>query len=204
MRFAGLVVVWLSLLAACGDDSTRHIADAPPGGGSNTVAGALDGLRWEIPCGADLGGNTCDASDAVDQTATITGSGHFNVTLRFRGVVETKTYTGGTVDGYFNTGGADNGDSFNVYALKVSAPAQTYFVNNGMSNIYNCFALDYMEAVPMDGGATVTLTAKPIDGHEIENLDPSNTPIVIPDIAPAPAAYSGQFVQMDVVSVATL
>ena len=48
------------------------------------------------------------------------------------------------------------------------------------------------------------LTAMPIDGHEIENLDPSNTPIVIPDIAPAPAAYNGQFVEMDVVSVASL
>ena len=43
----------------------------------------------------------------------------------------------------------------------------------------------------------------PIDGHEIENLDPAGMPIVIPDIAPAPAAYAGQFVQMDVVSVAS-
>jgi hypothetical protein len=61
-----------------------------------------------------------------------------------------------------------------------------------------------METVPLDAGATVTLTAMPIDGHEIENVDPSGTPIVIPDIAPAPAAYAGQFVQVDVVDVVTL
>jgi len=192
----------LMALAGCGDDPIHHL---PDGGGAGGPAGALDGLRWEIPCGADLGGMVCAADNAVDQVATITGtaSDHFTVALRFRGVVETKAYTGGTVDGYFNTGGTDNGDSFNVYSLKVSSPAQTYFVNMGVSNIYHCFPLDYMESIPMDGGATVTLGAMPIDGHEIENLDPAGMPIVIPDIAPAPAAYAGQFVQMDVVSVAS-
>lgn len=210
MRLVGWFVIgglWGAALVGCGGDSARHIVDAPEGGsgsGSDTVAGALDGLRWELPCGADLGGNVCAATDAADQIATITGSGHFNVLLRFRGLVETKAYAGGTVDGFFNTGGADNGDTFNVYAMMVSAPAQTYFVNMGASNIYNCFALDYLEAVPMDGGATVTLSAMPIDGHEIENLDPGGTPIVVPDIAPAPAAYNGQFVQVDVVSVGAL
>jgi hypothetical protein len=183
--------------AGCGDDPVHHL----PG-----PAGELDGLRWEIPCGADLGGMVCAATDAADQTATIGGTtgSHYNALLHFRGVVELKSYTGGTVDGYFNTGGADNGDTFNVYSLTVSAPAQTYFVNMGMSGIYNCFALDYMETVPMDAGATITLSAHPIDGHEIENVDAMGTPIVVPDIAPAPAAYMGQFVQVDVVDVATL
>ncbi len=48
------------------------------------------------------------------------------------------------------------------------------------------------------------LSVMPIDGHEIENVDAGGTPIVIPEIAPAPAAYAGQFVQVDVVDVATL
>lgn len=166
----------------------------------------MSGLRWELPCGADLGGNVCAVTDAADQTAMVTGTAgtHYAVTLRFRGVVETKAYAGGTVDNYFNTGGADNGDTFNVYSLAVSSPAQTYFVNQGASGIYHCFAMDYMETIPMDAGATITMSAKAIDAHEIENLDGSNMPIVIPDIAPAPAAYAGQFVQMDVVGVATM
>ncbi|HEY0253423.1 MAG TPA: hypothetical protein VGC41_17940, partial [Kofleriaceae bacterium] len=63
-------------------------------------------------------------------------------------------------------------------------------------------ALDYQHVVPIDGGATVTLTADPQDGAEVQNIDTSGTPIVVPDIAPAPAAYDGQFVQMDVISIA--
>src|SRR5690242_10112293 len=126
MRFA------LILLIATGcQDNVKHLPDAPSG-----PAGALSGLRWEIPCGADLGGNVCAATDAPDQTAMVTGTAgtHYSVALRFRGVVETKAYTGGTNDNYFNTGGADNGDSFNVYSLAVSSPMQTYFVNAGASN----------------------------------------------------------------------
>lgn len=184
-------LLWLAALVGCGDDPVHHLPDA---GGP---AGALDGLRWQLPCGADLGGNVCAATDAAPQTATVTGSGHYQVALRFRGVVETKAYTGGVVDGYFDTGGADNGDTFNVYALTVSAPAQTYFVNNGQSNIYNCFAIDYTETIPIDGGATVTLTAMPIDGHEIENVDANGAPIQVPGFD----VYNGQFVEMDVVSV---
>ena len=40
-----------------------------------------------------------------------------------------------------------------------------------------------------------------IDGHEIENGDASNNPIVVPSIAPAPSPYDGQFIQMDVDAV---
>ena len=191
----------LVLLVGCGsDDSSRHIVD---GAGGNTVAAPLDGLRWELPCITDEGGNVCTADTAAPQTATISGSGHYMVVLRFRGVVEQRSYIGGTADGYFNTGGSTNngGDTFNLYAMTVSSPAQTYFVNNGTSNIYNTFAIDFTETVPVDGGATVTLTADPVNGAEIVNVDPSGTPIVVPDIAPAPMAYNGQFVQMDVISV---
>ena len=83
----------------------------------------------------------------------------------------------------------------------MSSPAQVYYVNMGVSNIYNTFAIDYMETVPIDGGATATLTGRAVNGAEIENKDVNGTPIVIPDIAPAPAAFNGQFVQMDVISV---
>ena len=195
------LLVVLCVVCGCGsDDHARHIVDS----GSNTVAGALDGLRWELPCIADEGGNVCTANTAAPQTATITGSGHYNVTLRFRGVIEQRTYTGGTVaDSYFVTDAdtPNTGDTFNIYALTVSSPAHVYYVNDGTSNIYNAFAIDYMETIPLDGGATATLTADPVNGAEIENLDPNNTPIVVPDIAPAPAAFNGQFVQMDVISV---
>jgi hypothetical protein len=36
---------------------------------------------------------------------------------------------------------------------------------------------------------------------EIKNLDAQGTPAVVPGVPPAPAAFDGQFIQMDVVSV---
>jgi hypothetical protein len=47
----------------------------------------------------------------------------------------------------------------------------------------------------------VSLIAMAIDGHQITNVDAGGNPIVVPGIAPAPAAYHGQFIEMDVVSV---
>ena len=53
----------------------------------------------------------------------------------------------------------------------------------------------------MAAGATVTLLADVVDGHEIENVDPAGTPIIVPGVPPSPAAYNGQFIQMDVDAV---
>jgi hypothetical protein len=170
------------------------------------VAVTLTGLRWEIPCGGDASATVCTCTDPSPVVATLAGvSGTtYNVQLRFRGVIEQKTYTGGTADATdpsFYVGGADNGDTYNVYKLEVTAPAQTYFLNNGTSGIEHSWALDYTKTIQMTAGATITLTAAAKDASQIKNLDATNTPIVIPGIAPAPAAYAGQFIQMDVVSV---
>jgi hypothetical protein len=169
----------------------------------SAVAVALQGLRWEIPCGGDLSSVVCGVTDPAAQTATLTGATGttYQVALRFRGVIEQKTYSGGTVDGYFVTGGADNGDAYNVYELAVSSPAQSYFLNAGSSGITNCWVIDYTKTIPIDAGATLTLTAASKDAQEIKNIDPNGTPLVVPDVPPAPAAYNGQFIQMDVVSV---
>ncbi|HEY2902962.1 MAG TPA: calcium-binding EGF-like domain-containing protein [Polyangia bacterium] len=171
------------------------------------VAAGLSGLRWELPCGADLGGHVCAATTAVSMTALKGDVGKtYNVTLRFRGVVEQRTYTGGTTDGYWVAGALapTSGDAFNIYQLGISSPAQTFYLNAGASSIYRCFAIDYQETIAMAAGAIVTLTADAVDGHEIENLDmttdPAN-PIIVPGVQPAPAAYNGQFIQMDVLSV---
>jgi len=46
------------------------------------------------------------------------------------------------------------------------------------------------------------LEAASINDLQVENVDASGTPFVVPGVAPAPAPYDGQFVQVDVVSVA--
>lgn len=167
------------------------------------TAANLNGLRWQIPAVSSASGNTDNVVDPPVVTATMGGTMgmNYSVTLRFRGVVEQKTYEGGTTTGYWNVGGTPDGGAFNIYELSISDPQETYYLNAGTSNIYNCYAIDYQETIIINGGATVSLIAQTVDGHQIKNIDPNGTPIVVPGIPPAPAAYDGQFIQMDVVSV---
>jgi hypothetical protein len=168
------------------------------------VAVSLDGLRWDLPCVSGHGSPVCTVvSNTVTDSTTLGGDSSitYNVELRFRGLVELKTYSGGLAQGYFRTGGSDNGDGYNVYYLEVSDPYQVYYLNDGVSNIYYCFPLDYTATVPMQGGATVTLYATAKDNLEIVNIDSNGIPITIPDVDPYPAAYDGQFIQVDVLSV---
>ena len=167
------------------------------------LAANLNGLRWNLPCTASPNPPSCSASDPAPQTAAMGGvSGQlYAVTLRFRGVVEEKTYTGGTPDGSWYVGGGTNGDSYNVYQLHVANPAQNYYVNNGTSGHLYCGAIDFQRTVMISAGSAVTLSAQTIDAAQIKNVDINGTPIVVPGIPPAPAPFDGQFVQMDVISV---
>jgi hypothetical protein len=171
------------------------------------VAGTLNGLRWEMPCTSDSPADpmrVCLTSKPAVQTATLGGTPGvtYAVTLRFRGVVEEKSYLGGTKEDHWQIGGMPVNDLFNVYELKVADPAQSYYVNSGVSYTLHSFPLDYQKTIDVKGGAQVTLSADPIDTGEIKNIDPSGAPIVVTDVPPAPKAYNGQFVQMDVISVA--
>jgi hypothetical protein len=53
----------------------------------------------------------------------------------------------------------------------------------------------------MQSGARITLAADTVNGSEIINRDANGSPIVVPGISPAPTAYNGQFIQMDVIDV---
>lgn len=225
-----LVLGFVGVLAACGGggdddgggtdgalvDSSGGGADGAGGGDAPSVDGGpttdasvaalLDGLRWELPCGVDTSATVCEASTFPTVTAALTGNPAttYQVTLRFRGVVEQKTYEGGTTYDYFNVGGTPPTDGYNVYQMHVSSPEGDYFLNAGTSGIERSWLIDYEQTIPMNGGATVTLTADAQDGAEIKNVDGDGAPIVVPEIVPAPAAYNGQFVQMDVTAIATL
>jgi hypothetical protein len=90
---------------------------------------------------------------------------------------------------------------YNIYSLEVGAPAATYYLNAGQSGPRRCFPIDYTETIPMQGATTLTLIGDPVDGVQIINVDDAGKPNVVPDVPPAPAAFDGQFIQMDVVSV---
>jgi hypothetical protein len=169
-------------------------------------SGQLSGLQWVLPStGAAVNGiMPCLSSSNVvainggDPTVT------YNLTFRFRGVVEQKTYNGGTNDGaFFQIGGAPAGDGYNVYKLTISSPAQTYYLNRGTSGQTLCYPIDYQKTLPVNGGATVTLFADSVDNNEVWNSStnpPVQTPISVPGITSPTQPFNGQFVQMDVLS----
>ncbi|MCC6749967.1 MAG: hypothetical protein IT371_20040 [Deltaproteobacteria bacterium] len=169
------------------------------------VAATLSGLRWDLPCTSGTSdGTACTTSPKVTHSATLGGASSktYLVELRFRGVVEQKTYNGGTNDGaLWQVGGTPAGDTYNIYALALSDPKETYYLNRGASLITRCFSLDYTKTIEVKGGAKVELVAESLDNREIINKDDKGQPIVVPGVPPDPKPYDGQFVQMDVVSV---
>jgi len=206
----------------CGACSTVCEAGALCSSGlCQNVAGNLEGLRWQLPCTGPYSTNVCltevDGSDQQVLSTTLSGLSEetYLVTLLFRGVVEQKSYDaddagnaiaegpdGGSNPQFFVTGGAPAGDGYNIYELQISDPPQTYFLNAGSSNITNTWPLDYEASIPMNAGATVTLSANAIDNEEITNNSAvDGGPILVPGVPPYPLAYDGQFIQMDIVSV---
>jgi hypothetical protein len=182
--------------------------------GGCAVVAALSGLRWELPCTSPAT-DSCD-TDAAPRVVSTTLAGNpgtlYDVTLHFRGIVEPRPYahakSGGAVD--MNGTGANGAagfvsssatptaeDDLNVYELAISDPPQTYYLNNETSDVIDVFLIDYVATVPIRAGATVTLTASSEDGQELAN----QANVVVAGVAPYPAPYDGQFVEMDPTAV---
>jgi hypothetical protein len=149
------------------------------------------------------------------QTATVLGTTGktYALTLRFRGEIEQKTYSGysdggatAAGDGGYNpqlfiSGGSTGGGTWNIYSLSISDPAQTYYLNSGSDGIDQTWLIDYRVTVLASSGATVTLTANSVESIETQNRDSSGNAQVVPGVPPDPNPYDGQFVQMDVEAV---
>jgi hypothetical protein len=186
------------------DVSRRDRASIDSVDDASSIATALDGLRWELPCESTIRMGVCTTRAVRTVEATLSGQTgeQYAAVLRFRGVVEVKHYVGGTNDGAFwQIGGAPVSDSENVYSLTISSPPQQFFLNRATVDLFACFAIDYEETVLLDTGANVRLDASSNDGRELQNMDTSGNPIVVPGIVPAPRSFDGQFIQMDVVSL---
>lgn len=173
----------------------------------NQVEASLAGMFWALPSLGVFDANTIFCAASAQSQTTIIGapSGQYSVQLRFRGVVEQKSYTGGTNDGaFFQTGGTPVADTYGTYALTISSPAQTYYLNRGTSGNLFCNGIDYTKTVTMDTGAIVTLSAVSQDGKEIKNQDNLLAPISVSGVSAVSQPYNGQFIQMDVVSIVKL
>lgn len=177
------------------------------------VASVLSGFRYEIPCTND-GRPTCSIATGTlaDKSVTMRGTvgKTYDIVVRFRGVVEQRAYAGdtpsptatGTNHEFFAQGGSEtpNGDDWNIYALRISAPAFSWHLNSGVSNDFFSDPIDYQATIRVAGGATLTVHADSFDPAMVNNQDSNNQPIVIASLENT--AFPGQFVQLDPISVA--
>lgn len=180
----------------------------PPAG----IAGQLSGLLWKLPCPGPTVLHYCTLGPAVVDTTVLTGTSNhtFTALLRLRGVIEKNIYVGGAVvpntGDLVYKGGTTQGvypwNVVNVYSLTISNPYQLYYVNNQLAGTVDEYLVDFTFAVQITTGATVTLTADPVDATGISNyqnlvvpVGPSDPPILVSQ------PYNGQFLQMDVVAL---
>lgn len=204
---------------ATGGAGGATTASSGGSGGGSAIAAAIDGYRIELPCeNPDATsyneGDNCNWNPALaDQSGdpnwelksetvrTIGGDPGtvYDVEIRFRGISEPKNYQGGTLVGeHFYIGGTEVVDNYNVYSIKVNDPPETYHLTRTETATgHYIVTLDYVATIPMRGGTSLTIGMYDHNTAAISN----GGGVVVPDIAPAPAAYSGHFIQMDVVSV---
>lgn len=175
---------------------------------------AIDGFRFEFPCKEPMPENPKEGATCA--SAVVKGDPlktdnftvqkvfggkkgqRYQVTLRFRGVVEPMMYKGGKQVGeYFYVGGEKNNATYNIYQISVSSPESHYFLNRQDKVGHQIFAIDYTQTIEVDGGATITFHGDGQNGQMIANFKK----LVVLDIAPTPKPYNGQFIQVDVVEV---
>jgi hypothetical protein len=131
----------------------------------------------------------------------------YDVEIRIRGLTEPKDFVDGEVlESHFQIGGTPGANDYNIYSIDVADPVETYTLNrNEMGVGHYTFVVDYTVTIPIRGGSEVRLTM--IDPNDIAIANPggniaSGEPFVVPDIEPFPEPFYGQFLQMDVLSVA--
>jgi len=209
---AALLVSTISLSTVSGENSSAEEKKAKPAKAKGPGA-SLHGYRFEFPCkgkmpdkprkGADCASALVkgdpNKTDNFKTTRKFGGDKgkSYDVTLRFRGVVEPMMYKDGKKDGeYFYIGGGPNNKTYNIYKIEVSSPKSHYFLNRQDRVGHKIFTIDYTRTIRVDGGAVLTLSGDGQNGKLISNFKK----LTIPEISPKP--YHGQFIQIDVVKVA--
>jgi hypothetical protein len=175
---------------------------------------SLDGYRFEFPCKGKMPdkpkkGAGCQSAlvkgdpfktDNFKKAVNFDGEAGktYKITLRFRGVVEPMMYKNGKMDGdYFYIGGEPNNRTYNIYKIDIASPKSHYFLNRQDRVGHRIFTIDYVKTIEIEGGSQITLSGDGQNGKLISNFAQH----VVPDVAPAPKPYHGQFIQIDVVKV---
>jgi hypothetical protein len=107
--------------------------------------------------------------------------------------------------GPFFVGGARTSTFYDRFAIQVSSPPNTYNLNHTpVTTLDNCTLLDYSHDIDVTAGADLTLTADSGDDLvQLKNLGANGQPIASPPgVEPSEGPFNGQFMQVDVTSVA--
>lgn len=209
-------------VAAAGKDvasAPRIDAAPPPLPGANPAAN-LDKFRFDYNCGDRVGtkcnpGSVCFYSKAYvnkrfAQTIPITIGGDaaviYEVTLRIRGIMEPKAYPtctpvtmapGGDSFITICAGSTAGTETYNTWQLTVANPPATFFLNYNKKFLGHVVSLiDANLSIKVRGGSQVEFTVDDVNGGQIRNCS-----LVVPDLAPAPAPFDGNFVHFDVIDV---
>jgi hypothetical protein len=204
------------------------------------------GFKLEAPCGAiNSSQRSCDHEPRegcgsglstflrTDKTLGGDPGTFYDVTLRFRGIVEANQYEGGTSDhnGFYtggqvsNANGLDGGEQYNQYLLEVASPQAIYHLNNvdqdqrdtyrqGLANSSGVhhfgFILDYRATIRVEGGTTVSLYALDNDCLFGRNCEPPSDDFghcdfqTFPDLPDIQQPFDGNFIWIDVEDVSVV
>jgi hypothetical protein len=177
------------------------ITDLPENsdGGAEETAG--NSLRVELPCVGTPHDPFCTTLyGEVKDRITLEGDTSLHTyEAHVRGVMELKGYGLPDSSQGWCLGQQAAGDVANVYEL--TAGGTTYHLNCWLPHGSNraCYPFDYTFSFQAHGGEHAELLADSFDPDQMRNEeDGTRAPLIVPDVAPAPAAFDGQFVQVDI------
>lgn len=176
--------------------------------------GPIEGFRVDIPCkGKRYGANLCTYDPAalperlsVERAVGGSPGVQYRVKAHVRALVEPMRYVkqGGVSASSATdapepiTGAAPGVLVFRSYALATTRPASLTYLNAFHDIEHDVYAIDYDLELTVEGGSRIRLLIA--DGNDIAVGNEKG--VKVPDVAPFPEAYDGQFIQVDFAPVA--
>ncbi len=182
--------------------------------GFNGVAGPAPGFSLHtllpVACGVAQGSTECHCPAGSTTIGILPGIAGktYQYTFLVSGLVELKSYTGGTQSGFFYTGGSNANDgNANSYGLVVTTPANApnvtasqgqFFLNasTGGAGRYQNNVVQYKVTLTAQAGQAMVLTTNSFDGFQASNPNA----LTVPGITSPAQPFNGQFIRLDLVN----
>lgn len=163
-------------------------------------------FRVALPCMSQPSSiGTCAMPPfAVDDDQMMAPAGRYEVKLRVRGVVERVRFEGGTGEGPLVEAPRSTNPTWNAFVLQTSEPPSQYLLNGAVDQPIPTEIIDYEMRIEVDGGSTLTLRGDSDDEEGRINESSRGEPLVVEGIPPAPLAFDGQFVHVEILDVRLL